>query len=144
MINEYIESLMNKRGTDEKLSYAESILVMAYRSPDYDKLGRICFSESIGGINERPGGLDNTVELIHHLVSAGINEIYVTGEWSNQFDSWLALDKFGLKLRGIVEIEDGRYLEDMMMYGSSHRKEKKTALRFSFIDDSEETKKKAE
>ena len=66
---------------------------------------------------------------------AGINELYITCQFSNQLDQWAVMDAFGLKLRGIGFIDNADYIADVERWGSSFLPETVAALRFSFKED---------
>ena len=93
---EYIEQL-RKKATEKKLdSHAEWMLLRAdfvgenavfVRDPEFDSAA-------------------DAAGLAQQLSLAGINELYVSSSWSNQMDNWIAMDSFGLKLRGIESIKN--------------------------------------
>ena len=66
---------------------------------------------------------------------AGINELYITSQSSNQLDLWAVMDAFGLKLRGIGFIDNADYIVDVERWGSSNLPETLAALRFSFKEE---------
>lgn len=79
---------------------------------------------------------EKAAALAQQLSMAGINELYITGEWSNWFEAWMALDSFGLKLRGICQIKNADYYQDIEKWGDSDRPSDLTALKFSFEEES--------
>ena len=90
--------------------------------------GRICLDNPIHRI-------EDAVAIAQQLSLAGINELFVICQFSNQLDYWAAMDDFGLKLRGIEYIDNAEYMEEMDRWGSSDRPEKVAALRFSFKEE---------
>lgn len=57
---------------------------------------------------------------------------YVKGDWSNQLSRWLAMDECGLRLRGIVSIENAAFEQEVKKWGSSDFDPTIPALKFSF------------
>jgi hypothetical protein len=74
---------------------------------------------------------DSTADAVgfaQQLSLAGINELYVSSSWSNQMDNWMAMDSFGLKLRGIESIKNPAHERN------NWAPECVPAFRFSFKD----------
>ena len=69
-------------------------LAWAYKQPAYQKFGRICLDHPIYTDKD-------AAAIAQELSLAGINELYITSQSSNQLDLWAVMDAFGLKLRGI-------------------------------------------
>jgi hypothetical protein len=110
MNKQYFENLYNRSQNGEDLSRTERELVFAYgnmQAYQYDWVG---FNEA-SGINYK--------ELVCIMIEADIDEIYITGEWSNQFANWLEMQKAGLEMVGIKEIDNPRYVYDINKYGKS-------------------------
>lgn len=72
------------------------------------------------------------VAMVQQLSLAGINDIYINCEWSNQMEMWMAIDSFGMKLRGIEMVENPKYLEDVKLFHESYEAEQIPAFHFSF------------
>lgn len=124
-MNEYLENLYNRIKNGEKVSQIQRNLIWAYNKISYQKFGRICLENPID-TNE------DAVELAQSLSLAGINEVFITCQFSNQLDQWAAMDAFGLKMRGIQFIENDEYIEETTRWGRSKRPEVIAAIRFSF------------
>lgn len=82
--------------------------------------------------------------LAQELSLAGVNEIYIIPDvrdcykhrrLGDQFLSWLCLDRFGLKLRGIELIENPKY--DRRCEETADNPQEIAALRFSFSEEKE-------
>ena len=110
MNKQYLENLYNRLQNGEDLSRTESALTFAYdkmKANEYDWIG---FNE-VSGINYK--------ELVCLMIKAEVNEIYITGEWSNQFENWFEMQKAGLEMAGVREIDNPRYVYDIKKYGKS-------------------------
>jgi hypothetical protein len=64
------------------------------------------------------------------MSASDIEELYITGEWSNQFENWFNLQESGFEMIGVREIDNQQYIFDMKRYGSSWKKPKKYVLVF--------------
>ena len=126
--NAYIEKLIDRLASGEKLSASERILARAYQAEAYKRYGLICVDDALHDPDTAAG-------LAQKLSVAGINELYITGEWSNQFDEWMTMDGFGLKMRGICRIKNAEYYRDIERWGESDRPADLTALKFSFKEE---------
>ena len=128
MKNEYLEKICDRIQNGEEVGRNQRELAWAYKQPAYQKFGRICpgpshpHRQGCGG--HRPGAF-----------LAGINELYITSQSSNQLDLWAVMDAFGLKLRGIGFIDNADYIVDVERWGSSDLPETLAALRFSFKEE---------
>lgn len=123
--NAYIEKLIDRMASGEKMSISGRMIARAYQAEAYKRYGLICVEDALHGSDVAAG-------LAQKLSAAGINDLYITGEWSNQFDEWMTMDGFGLKLRGICRIKNAEYYRDIERWGESDRPEELTALKFSF------------
>lgn len=126
--NAYIDQLLDKLADGEKLTDTKLILTRAYQAPAYARYGFICVGDALHDA-------EKAAALAQQLSMAGINELYITGEWSNQFEAWMAMDSFGLKLRGICQIENAEYHRDIERWGDSDRPSELKALKFSFKEE---------
>lgn len=123
--NTYIDQLLDKLADGEKLTDPELILTRAYQAQAYARYGLICVDDALHSA-------ETAAALAQQLSMAGINELYITGEWSNQFEAWMAMDGFGLKLRGICQIMNAEYYREVERWGDSDRPKELTALKFCF------------
>lgn len=128
MKNEYLEKIYDRIQNGEEVSRNQWELARAYKKPAYQKFGRLCLDNSIHTV-------EDAAALAQNLSMAGIGEVYVTSQSSNQLDQWAAMDAFGLKLRGIEYIDNAEYAEDMERWGTSNQPERIAALRFSFEEE---------
>ncbi|WP_278941189.1 hypothetical protein [Anaerotruncus colihominis] len=128
MKNEYLEKIFDRIQDGEEVGRSQRELAWAYKQPAYQKFGRICLDHPIYTD-------EDAVVIAQQLSLAGINELYITSQSSNQLDLWAAMDVFGLKLRGIGFIENADYIVDVERWGSSNLPETIVALRFSFKEE---------
>lgn len=125
MKNEHIENIIDRIQSGEKVGKASREIAWAYQDTGFQKFGRICIDSAIHS-NE------DAVAIAQQLSMVSVKELFITGGWSNQLDAWFAMDAFGLKLRGIVQIENAAYYTEVKRWGSSDMPEMIPALRFSF------------
>lgn len=121
MNRQYFENLYNRLQDGEDMSRTEREVLFAYdnmQEYEYDWIG---FNEA-SGLNYK--------ELVCLMIAAEVNEIYITGEWSNQFANWFEMQKAGLEMVGIVEIDNPRYVYDINKYGKSWNEPTKYVLAF--------------
>ena len=128
MKNSYIEQIINDIQDGKDVSRIKRQLSYAYQQPMSTMYGMICWDNAIHTE-------EDAVALVQQLSLAGINELYITGGWSNQLDQWFAMDAFGMKLRGIVQIENADYQKEVEKWGDSDRPKTIAALRFSFKEE---------
>lgn len=125
MNRDYIEQLKNKLKAGEALSPAQAMIICESTKQVFKKFGKMCLSLPIHRVEDAIG-------LVQNLSLAGINEVYVTCEYSNQLNEWMAMDAHGMKLRGIEMVENSDYHSDIESWGSSKKPELIPALKFSF------------
>jgi hypothetical protein len=130
MRNEYMERIGKTINEEGRVSKAEWLLYRYYKNACFAESDKICIED---GIDQA-----DALKIADALRKAGINELYVTGEWSNQFSAWYAMELSGLKLKGIEVIENPKYAVDMRYYGCSREPKTIYAMKFSFDDDKEE------
>lgn len=121
MNKQYLENLYNKLQNEEDLSRTERELVFAYdktKEYEYDWIG---FDE-VSRLNYK--------ELVSLMREAEVDEIYITGEWSNQFANWFEMQEAGLEMVGVMEIDNPRYVYDVKKYGKSWDKPTQYVLVF--------------
>lgn len=125
MKNEYLEKICDRIQHGEEVGWNQRELAWAYRQPAYQMFERICLADPIHTD-------EDAAALAQELSLAGINEVYVTCQFSNQLGQWAAMDAFGLKLRGIELIDNADHIVDMNRWGSSDLPGLIPALKFSF------------
>lgn len=121
MNKQYFENLYNKLQDGEVLSKTEMALTYSYdnmKRYDYDWVGI-----------EKASGLDHK-ELVDIMRESEVNEVYITGEWSNQFAEWFEMQESGLEMVGVMEIDNPRYIYDVKRYGESLDKQTQYVLLF--------------
>lgn len=121
MNKQYLENLYNKLQDGEVLSKTESALIFAYdktKEYEYDWIG---FDE-VSRLNYK--------ELVSLMREAEVDEIYITGEWSNQFAEWFEMQESGLEMVGVMEIDNPRYVYDVKKRGQSWDKQTQYVLVF--------------
>lgn len=121
MNKQYFENLYNKLQNEEDLSRTERELVFAYdktKEYEYDWIG---FDE-VSRLNYK--------ELVSLMREAEVDEIYITGEWSNQFANWFEMQEAGLEMVGVMGIDNPRYVYDVKKYGKSWDKPTQYVLVF--------------
>ena len=126
MNKQYLENLYNRLQNEEILSKTERALIFAYDKTmeyEYDWIG---FDEA-GGFNYK--------ELVCLMIKADVDEIYITGEWSNQFANWFEMQKAGLEMVGVREIDNPRYVYGVKKYGKSWDKPTQYVLAFRLKKD---------
>ena len=92
MKNEYLEKICDRIQNGEEVGRNQQELAWAYKQPAYQKFGRICLEHPI----HRD---EDAAAIAQELSLAGINELYITCQFSNQLDQWAVMDAFGLKQR---------------------------------------------
>ena len=128
MKNEYLEKICDRIQNGEEIGRNQRELAWAYKQAAYQKFGRICLDHPIYTDKD-------AAAIAQELSLAGINELYITSQSSNQLDLWAVMDAFGLKLRGIGFIDNADYIVDVERWGSSNLPETLAALRFSFKEE---------
>lgn len=121
MNKQYLENLYNKLQDGEVLSKTESALIFAYdktKEYEYDWIG---FDE-VSRLNYK--------ELVSLMREAEVDEIYITGEWSNQFANWFEMQEAGLEIVGVMKIDNPRYVYDVKKRGQSWDKPTQYVLVF--------------
>lgn len=118
MENKYFDEL---GASGSKLTASQFIIAKALRRCE-DKLV-ICDSHMT---------VEESVAMVQQLSLAGINDVYINCEWSNQMETWMAIDSFGMKLRGIEMVDNPKYVEDMKRFRESYEADQIPAFHFSF------------
>jgi hypothetical protein len=121
MKNEYLEQLYEDLQDGNELTRTESQMTYAYdqmKEWGYDTV----VLDSISGLDSQ--------EIYDIMFAAGIEELYITGEWSNQFNNWFNLQKAGFEMLGVREIDNPRYIRDIKKYKESWDKPKMYVLVF--------------
>lgn len=124
MENIYIENLIEKIQDGKKVEHGTQSIVWAYESAKRRGFDVLTWSEVMW---------EKDVEsIVETLRAAGINELYITSQASNMLGVYLMLDELGLKLRGVVRLENPAYKQDMERWGSSCESETIPAMKLSF------------
>lgn len=121
MKNEYLEQLYEDLQDGNELTRTESQMTYGYEQMNeygYDTV----VLDSLSGLDSQ--------EIYDIMFAAGIEELYITGEWSNQFDNWFNLQKAGFEMLGVREIDNPRYIRDIKKYNESWDKPKMYVLVF--------------
>lgn len=118
MENKYFNELV---ASGSKLTVSQFLIARALRRCD-DKLV-IC---------GRRMTVEESVAMVQQLSLAGINDVYINCEWCYQMETWMAIDSFGMKLRGIEMVDNPKYAEDMRRFCESYEAEQIPAFHFSF------------
>ena len=121
MNKQYLENLYNKLQDGEVLSKTERELIFAYdktKEYEFDWIG----FDSANGFDYK--------ELVSLMREAEVDEIYITGEWSNQFYNWFEMQNAGLEMAGVKEIDNPRYVYGVKKWGKSWDKPTQYVLVF--------------
>ena len=121
MNKQYFENLYNRLQDGEVLSKTETKLISAYVKMNDYEFDWIGFDE-ISGLNYK--------ELVCLMREAEVDEIYITGEWSNQFVNWFEMQEAGLEMIGIMEIDNPTYVYNVKKRGISWDKPTQYVLVF--------------
>lgn len=121
MNKQYFDNLYNRLQDGEVLSKTEIKLVSAYVKMNDYEFDWIGFDE-ISGLNYK--------ELVCLMLKADVDEIYITGEWSNQFANWFEMQEAGLEMVGIREIDNPIYVYNIKKRGLSWDKPTQYVLVF--------------
>lgn len=121
MNKQYLDNLYHKLQNYEVLSKAERELVCAYDKTNRYEFDWIGF-DNISGFDYK--------ELVSLMREAEVDEIYITGEWSNQFKNWFEMQEAGLEMVGVKEIDNPTYVYDVKNRGVSWDKPTQYVLVF--------------
>lgn len=125
MKNQYIENLAEKMRNSE-VTGGERNLVWAYSRSVREGFKVITVSDCL---------FEKDVEsFVAALHIAGVSEIYITSQSSNMLGVYLMLDELGLKLRGVVRLENPAYARDIERWSSSIEETTIPAMWFSFSE----------
>lgn len=124
MKNEYLDNLIASAEEGKQLSAGERDVAWAYKRSAENGFDVITWGECMW---------ENEVEdVVQTLRAAGINDLYVTSQASNMLGVYLMLDEQGLKLQGVVRLENPQYKADMERWGRTFRDETVPAMKLSF------------
>lgn len=115
MNKKYFEKLYDKLQDGEMLSQTEINLLRFYndmKQYEYDWMGINSASDI------------NADALVRIMKESNIEEIYIKGEWSNQFEGWFKMQEAGLEIVGIRQVQNPRYVYEMKRWGGSSNAEK--------------------
>lgn len=121
MNKEYFENLYDRLQDGEVLSKTEINLLRSYdnmKQYEYDWIG----IQSASDIDADA--------LVQIMKESNIEEIYIEGEWSNQFEHWFKMQEAALEMTGIRQIDNPRYAYEVKRWGSSSNNEKTYVLVF--------------
>lgn len=121
MKNEYLEQLYEDFQDGQELTRTERQMTSGYnkmKEYGYDTV----VLDDITGLDVQ--------EIYDIMFSAGIEELYITGEWSNQFENWFNLQKAGFEMLGVREIDNPWYFLEIERFGNSIHNPKKYVLVF--------------
>lgn len=125
MNKQYFENWLNKidKGEDENMTQDHRKLCFMYEHMLRDERDYMTVN-SVDNVN-------NIFEFVKLMREADVNEIYIVDEWSNQFANWYEWQEAGLKMCGIVKVDNPKYLKDMKKYGDSLDSPTRLLLKFS-------------
>lgn len=124
MFNEYIEKLEKEIGWD-KASAGQRKLVSAYLVSVRNGYEDLVVFESF---NFKEAG-----DFYSELKAAGITELFYGSETSNYLDDFLAFQKAGAKMVGMVELENPKYKRDIERWGHSWEKPVISAIKWEIV-----------
>lgn len=125
MKNEYLEKVFETEQTWSAATEAERKLGGAFIRSKRNGFDVVTYDQPLHEI------ADILPEFIKVMQAAQLTEIYYTGAWSNWQDDALKMDEAGLKLRGIVRMENPVRKQELERWGHSLEAETIPALRFS-------------
>ena len=126
MNNQYIETLAWKMQNREATTGGERSLACAYLRSVRDGFKVITVSDVLWEKD-----VESFVAALH---IAGVSEIYITTQASNMLGVYLMLDDLGLKLRGVVRLENPAYARDIERWGHTHEETTIPAMWLSFSE----------
>lgn len=121
MNKEYFENLYDRLQDGEVLNKTEINLLRSYdnmKQYEYDWIGIKSASDI------------DADALVQIMKESNIEEIYIEGEWSNQFEHWFKMQEAELEMTGIRQIDNPRYAYEVKRWGSSSNNEKTYVLVF--------------
>lgn len=121
MNKQYLNKLNERLVNGEKLTKTERAIALAYRDVleyGFDWIG-------IRKVTDIEPG-----ELMTIMVASDIGHIYITEEWSGQFEHWHQMQEAGFVIDGIKKISNPKYLIDMKLYGNSSNDKVQFVLAF--------------
>lgn len=124
--NAYIEKILNDIQDMKEVSEGARDLACAYTHSKRNGFDILVMAYTLW-----PKNAESFAEEMHR---SGIRDLYFTHEGSNMFRTYMTLSERGLKLRGVVRIENATFRLDMARYGESSEEPHLLALKFSFDD----------
>lgn len=126
MNNSYLENLVNAIESGEKVEHGVRSLAYCYYNSKVSGMDVIACSQVLW---------DSDVEdVVSTLKAAEVNELYITNQASNMLDVYLMMDDLGLKLRGVVRLENPDHKREMERFGEAFSPEFIPAMKLSFED----------
>jgi hypothetical protein len=126
MNKKYFEELYNRLQYGEVLNNTERVISRSYQKMEmyeYDWLS----IDSASDID--------AVELVRIMKESNVKEIYIDGEWSNQFANWYTMQEAGLEMVGIRKIDNPMYIYETKKYDDSTANKTKFILVFKLKDN---------
>lgn len=127
MTNQYIENLLSKMQNKQAITGGEWSLAFAYRMSNREGFDVITVCDVIWEKD-----VESFVAALHN---AEVTEIYITSQASNMLGVYLMLDELGLKLRGVVRLENPAYAKDIERWGRTSEEPTIPAMRLSFTEE---------
>ena len=126
MSNAYLDTLRESIKAGQKASHGAAAVAGAYYSSTRHGFDVIIWSDVMWE--------DDVEDIVKTLRAAGINELYITSQASNMLGIYLMLDELGMKLRGVVRLENPEYEQDVEKWGYSYEAPTIPAMKLSFED----------
>ena len=124
MKNSYLENLLNAIEGGENVKHGALSVAQCYYTSKEKGFGVMAWNEIMW---------DSDVEdVVSTLKDAGVNELYITNQASNMLDVYLMMDDIGLKLRGIVRLENPDHKREVERWGKAFSPEFIPAMKLSF------------
>lgn len=113
MKNEYFDKIAKEAKEGRNLTKVEALFLREYLEAKKLDAPFITWSD----------GFDKgtAVEIASIMRAAKMKKLYVTGQWSNQFEALYELQYAGLYIVGMDVIKNAWHKFDMVRYGNSHR-----------------------
>lgn len=111
MKNEYLEKICETEQSWRAATKAEQLVGGAFVRSKEKGFNVVTLDESLRKI------ANNFPDFVKVMKAAKLTEIYYIADWSNWLGDALRVDEAGLKLRGIVRLENPGYKKNMDRYG---------------------------
>lgn len=125
MKNEYLEKICETDQSWRAATKAEQLVAGAFCRSKDKGFNVVTFDDSLRKV------ADYFSEFVEVMKAAQLTEIYYTADYSNWLGHALRVDEAGLKLRGIVRLENPVYKKNVERFGEPWGEPKAIpALRF--------------